>query len=633
MSALPLAAARGGRIPRENVESVGRTFDGRAIHRFNYQGDPRQQIGLAEEREAERAGFQTGGSAGLGGVSPVNIYDLGVGKASPAGALAMMDPNSGAGAGTGAFGAGSLSRTPAGTIMHATPAASQWATQPQAGWGGGATSPMNPSQAGPAAGPRAPTSPLQAGPMVNPQQVNAAGGGRIGFQSGGTAIGGGTPQMSGFADYGYLDTATPGAIAQGYGVPSPVSGVSQMEYSALTGGASGGSNVPPTAYTQIGTESLSPSLPNLSGAAPGTTFAPIDYQNPANNFQTAGAEASLGPHYFTTGSDGQLVYGGQGTAPSGTKGATNQGSLLNRPGVETPTTQNTPAATVNVAASSPQSISATTPAVGAGAGGGAPVQNYAAYNEALSNGRGQNFAEATLNPGAPQSARGGRIGRQDGGGLGGLPSYYAPETGNARGAHYNPAVPAPAPQPASQPMYPAQHTAGRPRPPVILHHPRPQPPTPLPPPRPLTLPDLGPFHSAPSPARPISLPVLNPEETRATSTTSAPYGPAGGLGDIRLPTPDDERPGYYQGGANAGVLGQMPLAGATRLHPARPRRDGHGFAGRANGRRQRGEEGRRLRRAVRLGVPERRAHRLSVWRRTGRPRNGASGAGPGGAAR
>ena len=427
----------------------------------------------------------------------------------------MMDPNSGAGAGTGAFGAGSLSRTPGGTIMHATPPVSQWAgPSAQAGWGGGATSPMNPSPAGPTAGPRAPSSPLQAGAMVSPRQVAAAGGGRIGFQSGGTAIGGGAPQMSGFADYGYLDTATPGAIAQGYGVPSPVSGVSQMEYSALTGGASGGANVPPNAYSQIGTESLSPSLPNLSGAAPGTVFQPIDYQNPANNFQTGAAEASLGPHYFTTGSDGQLVYGGEGTAPSGTKGATNQGSLLNRPGVETPTTQNTPAATVNVAATSPQSISATTPAVGAGAGGGAPVQNYAAYNEALSNGRGQNFAEATLNPGAPQSARGGRIGRQDGGGLGGLPSYYTPETGNARGAHYNPAVPAPAPQPASQPMYPTQHTAGRPRPPVVL--PRRTPPTPLPPPRPTTptQPAPAPIALAPPAPTPISLPVLNPDETK-----------------------------------------------------------------------------------------------------------------------
>ena len=104
LAPLLAAFARGGRITgdRENVASMGKTFDGRPIQRFNYKGDPREH-------------YDAGG-----GVSPGQLYDLGVGKASPAGALALMDPGSGAGAGTGAFGAGALSRTP-GARSSTTP--------------------------------------------------------------------------------------------------------------------------------------------------------------------------------------------------------------------------------------------------------------------------------------------------------------------------------------------------------------------------------------------------------------------------------------------------------------------------------------------------------------------------------
>ena len=63
-----------------------------------------------------------------------------------------------------------------------------------------------------------------------------------------------------------------------------------MQYSALTGGATGGANVPPNAFTQTRHESLSPSLPNLSGAAPGTVFKPINYTDPTHNLQTAAAD-------------------------------------------------------------------------------------------------------------------------------------------------------------------------------------------------------------------------------------------------------------------------------------------------------------------------------------------------------
>ena len=279
MTALPFLA-RGGRAPsdRENVRAVGKTFDGREIHSYNLAGDPRTH-------------YDSGG-----GVSPGQIYDLGVGKAaSPAGALALMDPASGAGAGTGKFGAGSLSMTPAGTLMSRAPAASQWAPGPgavQPGWGGGASSPSNPLPAGPMAGARGPSAPLQAGPMVSPRSVAAERGGRINAATG-AAIGGGSPQMADFAVYPYLDTATPGAIAQGYGVPSPLSGVAQMEYSALTGGATGGANVPAGAFSQTGNESLSPSQPNLSGAAPGTVFAPINYTDPTQNIQTGAAANSV----------------------------------------------------------------------------------------------------------------------------------------------------------------------------------------------------------------------------------------------------------------------------------------------------------------------------------------------------
>ena len=81
--------------------SVGKTFDGQTIHRFNYKGDPRTQIGLVaqevEQRHPEAVHQGLGGlkqldyeaatrdrsAAASTAAAPsrqVSIYDLGVGK-------------------------------------------------------------------------------------------------------------------------------------------------------------------------------------------------------------------------------------------------------------------------------------------------------------------------------------------------------------------------------------------------------------------------------------------------------------------------------------------------------------------------------------------------------------------------
>ena len=336
---------------KENVVPVGKTFDGQTIHRFNYKGDPRSQIGLvaqevershpdavhkglgglrhldyeAATRDSERGGFDGGG-----GVSPGSTYDLGVGKFSPSGALALMDPSSGAGAGTGRFGAGQLSMTPGGTIFGRgqTPV-----TGPVPG--GGPPPRNNPLPAGPSRQGYGPYTPAQPGPMLRPTAgvPSQAHGGRINRDIGGpTGLGNAT--FSGIPNLGFIDYSTPTAIAQGTGVPGPYSGLANIAFSSASQGGGSSDSVGGQLF---GFNTLSPSQPNLSGAAPGTTFKPIDYQDPGANFQTAGAEASLGPHYFTTGKNGELVFGGQGTAPAGTAGATNLGELLSRPGGNLPT--------------------------------------------------------------------------------------------------------------------------------------------------------------------------------------------------------------------------------------------------------------------------------------------------------
>ena len=592
---------------KENVVPVGKTFDGQTIHRFNYKGDPRTQIGLvAQEVEqhhpeavhqglgglkqldyeaatsgSERPSRQGGG--GLGSVSPGSIYDLGVGKQfSPQGALAMMDPASGAGAGTGRLGAGNLALTPAGTLFQhgeAPVATSTDTSNPSP------TNPM-PALSQPAA---APYSPRTAGQILRPtpgQVINQAGGGRISRQGGG-GLGYGNVQMSGLPVTPYIDFSTPVAIAQGTGSPNPEAGIANIEFSSAAQ-AQGGDKVP---STTLWNSSLSPSQPNLAGAPPGTTYKPIDYQNPLGNFQTAGAERSLGPHWFTTGQNGENVYGGEGAAPAGTPGAINQGPLLARPGgnlpTDTPKTEN-----------SPPSALAPAPAAAAPAAAYSPFARSSGGTHVFGGFTGERGAAGADEPGWQQGARasGGRTGFQ-GGGLSGLDdprySFYTPMTGNARGAQYHPPPP-PSPQPPirTHPTYRPIHVAPRARvaPPVRAQAlpppmPPPRPANPAPPtaPPPMVLPTLNP---ADTPiARPPLLPGSydDPNAPGAGVYHATDPGRRGGLmGAFDPPddqAPPDDRPSFNNSG---GVMGQTPLAGAMSYTP-----QGQGFGldsqGKGNG--------------------------------------------------
>ena len=434
--------------------------------------------------------------------------------------------------------------------------------------------------------------------MTDPRQVMAAHGGRIGRADGGTAIGGGAPQMSGFAVYPYLDTATPGAIAQGYGVPSPLSGVAQMEYSALTGGATG-ANTPAGAFSETGTESLSPSQPNLSGAAPGTVFAPINYTDPTQNFQTAAAANSaetanqIALRGLDPGSMGPFASiganpPGGSTLPTNPAAAAAAGPPVQLAGATGggggggggSTTTNTPAATVHTPAPAPAAPAPAPAATPTSLPANSPA--LIAYlkaqgllgpaKQAVNPNTGYGFGGPGAGTGGGSGyGSGGRIGRQDGGGLGSL-GFYTPETGNARAAHYNPPVSPLAPPPTPQSIYTPPHIAPR-------HHPRAQ--VPLPPPRPPTPPapmTPQPVASAPGP---ISLPPLNPDETKdpfvhypdASFPQPSTGGPVPNLYDpeltdqSRLEALDKLRRGFAMGGANAGVMGQMPLQGALGYAP------------------------------------------------------------------
>ena len=608
---------------KENITPIGKTFDGQTIHKYNFKGDPRSQIGLlaqevegrhpdavgqglgglktvdydAATRGSERPGRQGGG--GLGSVSPGSVYDLGVGKQfSPQGALAMMDPASGAGAGTGRFGAGTLSMTPAGTLF-------QHGEAPVA-TGGGGPSPTSPMPAL-SQQPAAPYSPRGAGQILRPTpgQViqSQASGGRISRQDGG-GLGYGNVQMSGIPVTPFIDFSTPVAIAQGTGNPSPEAGIANIEFSSSSQ-AQGGDKVSGQTLWDSG---LTPSLPNLAGAAPGTVFKPIDYQDPSSNFQTAGAERSLGPHWFTPGQNGENVYGGEGTAPAGTAGAINQGPALARPGgdlpTDTPKTENPPP---------PPAPPAPAPA--------APAYSpYAGKSNGpvfLGGFTGERGAAGADEPGWEQGARasGGRTGFQ-GGGLSGLDdprySFYSPMTGNARGAQYHPAAPPPPLPPIrTHPMYQPIHVAPRARvaPPVRAQAlpppmPPPRPVVPAPAPAPMPLPSLDQF--PPPPNRDFTAPRSVASPMAGDTGVSQPGlyhsllpamdGPRGatsmypsdpdpdrsrGLDELRsaMPAPPDDRPSFNNSG---GVMGQTPLAGAMSYTP-----QGQGFGldsqGKGNG--------------------------------------------------
>jgi hypothetical protein len=478
--------ARGGRTPsndirvRENMRPVGKTFDNHTIYGFNFPGDPRTLYD-AGASELRRAGFDGGGGVTNLGDEPSaiplepRVAQLGTGKwtvfaPSKEGHLYPRQFDSeddakgwaaqtrtgwarGGGLGRLSFQGGGGLGSIAASSMGGVPAtgmgpagALQMAGVNEGNAYGGRMGEMSLYRAPgafmfarptgvPSAAASAGPSPLNPMPAPALRQPGARQGGRIGFQGGGAldAI-----------NTGYVDFSTPLAIGQGYGVPNPLAGTSNILFSSQGQTGSGGSGTPSSAYSTIGEDALSPSEPNLSGAAPGTTYQPINYLNPSQDNQTAGAEASLA-------------------------------GLINRPGIETPMPGGSAAAAAPApAAAAPTPAARWTPpqqiwSTGDSPGGTQLIGSTQGHGTPAGlGGVGMPTAAqlAAIAGPTPAAARGGRIGFQDGG-LAMLDdprySYYTPETGNARAAHYNAPTaapdPPPAPPPRPRPSYHPQHSA------------------------------------------------------------------------------------------------------------------------------------------------------------------------------
>lgn len=61
---------------KENIEPIGKTFDGQKIYRYNYKGDPRSQIGLIAQ-DVEKKHPESVSMAGLGSLKGMRMVDYG----------------------------------------------------------------------------------------------------------------------------------------------------------------------------------------------------------------------------------------------------------------------------------------------------------------------------------------------------------------------------------------------------------------------------------------------------------------------------------------------------------------------------------------------------------------------------
>lgn len=216
---------------KENVKPVGKTFDGQTIYRYNYKGDPRTQIGLiAQETEKHHPDAVHFG----GGMRAVN-YDDATRDSAKRGHFAM--------------GGASLDTLPAVGSQAAT-----FATlgDPSARPGLGA-----------------------AGLMVGDRPH----------------FGGGGPIVD--------TTSQPFFTNNQFGIDTlnPLAGVSNNIYNQVTAGSDSPAFSVDTGVTRAigGGPAFTKNLatPYLQQPGPQQNYPALDWQMPGNNFQTAGAEASL----------------------------------------------------------------------------------------------------------------------------------------------------------------------------------------------------------------------------------------------------------------------------------------------------------------------------------------------------
>jgi hypothetical protein len=284
---------------KENIHPVGKTFDGQTIYRFNYKGDPRTQVGLIAQETEHHHPFAVRRRAG-DGMRTVD-YDEATRASAERGHFAV----------------------------------------------GGAAQPQQNLDTLPAVGQQA----MTMGALGD--QAAKAGMGNVGLMASSpqTALAAARPS------YDSGGTIAPGTIDalgdintslnSNNQLQDPLAGVANNTYDDASNGTSNpqfGIDLGVPRAISLGPKDLSTPMTQVPGAA--QNYPAIDWQNPGNDFQTAGAEASL------------------------------QG-LEARPGVETsPSESNSPASSL-------------TSAAGQGVGGGAGGGGSGLGNSNLSNNLGQ----------------------------------------------------------------------------------------------------------------------------------------------------------------------------------------------------------------------------------------------------
>jgi hypothetical protein len=386
---------------KENIEPVGKTYDGQNIYRYNFKGDPRTQIGLLAQEEAYR--------------DPGNVKRIGIGDllgvdyrgatddAAERGHFAMGGAPGMGVAGMGAMGLGSLSGSGGGGSGGASPSSDlMMMGDPGARMGYGPMALMGGASAHP--NPGFDTVPL-----------------RKGFQGGGIA-----------AESPISYSSDPRQTSYGGWQPGdlvdPTSGVATSLYQQLTAGTKDPSyGLDLNQIEAIGEGGWMPSIGGTGGGLGtggnlgpgGATASPQpDYQNLQNSPQFGAAEASLkglfGPDYTPGQTPNQTPAATPAAAKAAAPAAPPQGHWAQTPGGQ-----------VTGGAAGAYSFNH------GGGGGGTNVPGEMVWMPGMGGGGG----------GAMGRADGGRAGFQGGG----MPmlndprySYYTPTTGNARGATYNP---------------------------------------------------------------------------------------------------------------------------------------------------------------------------------------------------
>jgi hypothetical protein len=254
------------REAKENIKAVGKTFDGQTIYRFNYKGDPRTQIGLIAQETAKTHPEAVGQHDGLRTVN----YGVATADAARRGHFANG-------------GAPPQGQPQPSMINYPTtaqqPSSTRFPTVGQQAYTMGAL-----GDPGARAGMGALGLITGRAPMMSMQGMGGAQGGstplnlRQGFQVGGV--------LDAQGDLNSYDPTT--------NYLNPQAGIANTLFDAETAGDKNPQEGVDLGVAQaIGTGAPNLATPYTQVPGPAQNYPAIDWQNPGNDFQTAGAEASL----------------------------------------------------------------------------------------------------------------------------------------------------------------------------------------------------------------------------------------------------------------------------------------------------------------------------------------------------